>query len=343
MNGRGSYAGKRVKKRRGSVSAGKSYRSYPSGARNSSGRRRKNRRRVRLFKALALWAVCIFLIGAIAFGTFRAVSALTASKKGKLRAQGIEQIQAEDWQGAITTFDQALEASGKKDVDFQNDVLSYRAEAELHLQDYQAALHSYELIWQQDESQLSALYMQSVCQGKLGNKEQAVALFREALSREKEGKHSPGYEEALASAGASCIAGEDYITAMSLYEEALKGAKEGNGQERIYNQMGICQLAEEDYEGALDSFNKGYDALVTRYNAGSGAELSGAASAITQENTADWELLKELSYNQAVAMEYLQQYKEALSRFETYVEVFGQDEAVQHEIDFLKTRQGGEA
>ena len=42
---------------------------------------------------------------------------------------------------------------------------------------------------------------------------------------------------------------------MALYEDALKDGME-HGE--IYNQMGLCQMAAEDYQSAYDSFDKGY-------------------------------------------------------------------------------------
>ena len=50
------------------------------------------------------------------------------------------------------------------------------------------------------------------------------------------------------------------------------------------------------------------------------------------------ELLKELSYNRAVACEHLQQYDKALALFEDFVKEFGSNEDAEHEIAFLKTR-----
>ena len=124
------------------------------------------------------------------------------------------------------------------------------------------------------------------------------------------------------------------------YEEALNSGKTGEKLEsRIYNQLGLCQMAEEDYETAADTFDKGYNALITGYKAGTGAELDQAAAAIPKEDTQGLTLLKELAYNKAVCLEYRQQYRQAQAEFETYIKVFGDDEDARHEIDFLKTRQ----
>ena len=69
---------------------------------------------------------------------------------------------------------------------------------------------------------------------------------------EKEGVRSPGYEEALIAAGSACVKAQDSETAKSLYEEALNSGKTGEKLEsRIYNQLGLCQMAEEDYETCL--------------------------------------------------------------------------------------------
>ena len=48
---------------------------------------------------------------------------------------------------------------------------------------------------------------------------------------------------------------KEYDKAMALYEDALKDGME-HGE--IYNQMGLCQMAAEDYQSAYDSFDKGY-------------------------------------------------------------------------------------
>ena len=103
--------------------------------------------------------------------------------------------------------------------------------------------------------------------------------------------------------------------------------------------MGLYQMAEEDYNTAADSFDKGYNALITGYKAGTGTELDQAAAAVPQEDIQGMTLLKELAYNKAVCLEYSGQYRAAQAEFEHYISVFGADENAQHEIDFLKTRQ----
>ena len=292
-----------------------------------------------MIRFLTAWAVCILTVGLIAMGTVRTISAIAASGRNRLRTEGIEKLASGDFNGAVQSFEQALEKAGSREKAFNRDVLLYRAEAELKLQDYEAAAHSYELLAGLGDVSPSVLYMRSLCMAKLGNADQALALFQEAVKGEKDGQRSEGYEQALAAAGAAMLQNKDYQNAMAFYEkEIAEGEQSDETKSRIYNQMGMCRMAEEDWQGALDCFDRGYSYLTTHYQAGTGAGLVQTEQAVPKEDTAGRTLLKELVFNQGTAMEYLQKYKDALAQFETYIQVFGEEERVRHEIDFLNTR-----
>lgn len=304
---------------------------------NSAKRRR--RRRNRVIQAVIAWAVCVLLIGLIAVGTFQLVAYITTSKKRQYRAEGIGKLAAGDYAGAIGSFDTALEKSGKRSEEFNRDVLLYRADAEFLLKDYGAAIHSYDLLLEMEPDTPEYMYRQSSCYARLGDPENAVNRYQEAAALEKKDKPAPGKQEALLAAGSACADAEDYAGAMELYNSALKDGME-HGE--IYNQMGLCQMAEEDYQSAFDSFDKGIQVAsgpgaVTgdkEAQAQAETERESQAEAVKESN----ELLKELSYNRAAACEHLQQYDKALALFEDFVKTFGPNEDAEHEIAFLKTR-----
>lgn len=320
----GSYGGKRPQ------GSGNNRSARPSG-----GARRRKRRRMRVIKAVIAWAVCVLLIAAIAVGTVRVVSSIASSKKRQFRQDGIEKLENGDYAGAVGDFDTALEKSGRKSGAFNADVLSYRAEAEYKLNDYEASIHTYDLLLEMKPNTPSYFYAQSMCYARLGDTDNAISRYQAGAALEKEDKQGAGKLEALAAAGGACVDAKEYEKAMAFYQDALK---EGMKHGQIYNQMGLCQMAEEDYGGALDSFNQGYETLVTGYNLGSGADVAQAAAALPAEAVSDKALLKELVYNRASAYEYLNQYQKALEQFEAYVSAFGSDEDAEHEIAFLKTR-----
>lgn len=327
------------------------YTGYGSGSGSSgSGRpvsseKRRRRRRNRVIKAVIAWAVCVFLIGAIAVGTFQLVAYMTTSKKRQYRAEGMEKLAAGDYAGAIGSFDTALEKSGKRAEDFNRDVLLYRADAEFLLKDYNAALHTYDLLLETDPNRPEYMYRQSSCYAQMGDTEQAVKRYQEAWAADKKDKPAVGRQEALLAAGSACVDAKEYDRAMALYEDAIKDGME-HGE--IYNQMGLCQMAAEDYQSAFDLFDKGYQVTNAARNAGmSGDEARKTGDKDKEEKDekdekddkkADGELLKELAYNRAVACEHLQQYEKALGLFQDFVKEFGPNEDAEHEIAFLKTR-----
>lgn len=301
---------------------------------------RRARRRRRLIRCLTAWAVCIGLVIAVAVGTARLVTALTSSERRELRAQGMEALESGNYAEALTFFEQALDSANGKDRAFERDVLLYRAETEFKLKDYEAALHTCELLTERGEDSLTLSYWRAICYGRLGEADRAVSVYEETVAREKADDWSAGRLQALIAAGSACVRGGDYEKAMSLYQPALEKGIEGG---QIYNQVGLCQMAQESYQDALDSFNRGLAALGEKYGAGSGASPAQILTAMEADpeqraGEDDRAALRELAFNRAAASEYTQQYAQALTLYEEYVDTFGADDSAQHEIEFLKTR-----
>ena len=81
----------------------------------------------------------------------------------------------------------------------------------------------------------------------------------------------------------------------------------------IYNRMGLCKMAQKDWDGALESFQKGLSAP-------------------------DANQVPELLFNIAVVYERRGEFKKALDTMEQYVSTHGPDEEAQREITFLESR-----
>ena len=172
-------------------------------------------------------------------------------------------------QGPSAPLIRLLKSPGKGAEDFNRDVLLYRADAEFLLKDYNAAIHTYDLLLEMKPDTPEYMYRQSSCYARIGDTDNALKRYQEAKALEKKDKPVPGRQEALLAAGSACVDAKEYDKAMALYEDALKDGME-HGE--IYNQMGLCQMAAEDYQSAYDSFDKGYQVAAAAPGCGSPGE-----------------------------------------------------------------------
>ena len=98
------------------------------------------------------------------------------SKKRELAEQGVMAMNVGDYETAITVFDQALEGSGKRIGNFEEDVLFNRAEAEYKQGDFAAALTTYQIILNADSENEMARQGAALCLAEAGEWDQALAL-----------------------------------------------------------------------------------------------------------------------------------------------------------------------
>lgn len=223
------------------------------------------------------------------------------------RDTGIEQLKAEDYEGAIDSFGQALELSKGMVDDFELDVLKYRAEAEYKAGDYEAAAHSYEILVNVDGEKPEYLNFRCLSLALAGKTDEALEAFTKSYAMDKQ---APGSEEALLALGTALENQNRHDDAITLYNLA---AGDGIDNPEIYNRMGLCMIDDKDYDQAISYFEKGI-------RAGEGDALA------------------ELYFNQAVAYEYKGEFSKALELFERYNSTYGPNEQADREIAFLKTR-----
>lgn len=225
------------------------------------------------------------------------------------RDAGIEALNAGNYESAITSFDQAIEASNVFVGTFDIDVLKYRAEAEYRAADYQAAADTYGVLIQVDQELPEYLNMRCVAKAQAGDLTGALEDYKRSAQLDTE-KKALGRNQALLAAGAALEGQGASEEAMVLYEGALA---EGMDSAELYNRMGLCKFSEKDYETATNYYTKGLAAQ-------------------------DAAAVPELLFNQAVVYEYQGEFVKARELMEQYVTAAGSDEEAERELEFLKTR-----
>lgn len=136
----------------------------------------------------------------------------------------------------------------------------------------------------------------------LGEYQKAYLALEDA--KEKGGAESYLY------LGRSYEATGDYNYAANVYNSYLS-KYEGNAE--VYNQLGICEMARGEYQSALNAFQ-------------AGIQLGDSA------------MLQSLSFNEAVAYEYLGEYEQAYVLLTQYLANYPDDEQAKREYGFLATR-----
>ena len=133
--------------------------------------------------------------------------------------------------------------------------------------------------------------------------------YQKAYLALEEAKQKGG-AEAYLYLGKAYEATGDYNYASSVYHDFI--SKEG-ANAKIYNQLGLCELAKGNYDKALEAFQLGM-----------GVE--------------DNEIMQTLKFNEIVAYEYLGDYTNAKMLIEQYVSTYPDDETAKRESEFLMTR-----
>lgn len=230
-----------------------------------------------------------------ALETYQAITALRPEDAGAYMLKGAMELQKGLRDEAVKDFDQAVA------LDSQNHDLyikiyqvmadnGYAEDGKAYLNQ---AMESSEKI---NEYQKGRLYYY------LGNYEEA----RNALEQAREVETT----EAISMLGKTYEALNDINYAASLYSSFLE---KNPDNAFMYNQLGLCKLKMEDYQGALAAFQSG----------------------IALEDTT---LMQSLKYNEIVAYEYLADFNQALVLMESYLFTYPDDESARREYEFLKTR-----
>ena len=136
---------------------------------------------------------------------------------------------------------------------------------------------------------------------------QAVEKFTEAIDEKED------LAEAYKGKGIAQWELKDYKNAKDSMEKALKNGVEETAV--LYQIMGDCDMALEDYESALSNYLKGMSC-----------------------EDVDEKQIQEMSRNEITAYEYLGDWGTAKAKMKAYIEKYPDDENVKKEAEFLETR-----
>ncbi len=229
-------------------------------------------------------------------------------ERQELRLQGIGQLDAGDYEGAVASFEEALSKTTSGIVgEFELDILKYRAEAEYGAGDFQAAAYTYEILMQVDEERQEYRNRACFLWTMAGEADKARELYEKMYQAEPDSQETA---ETLLILGQLLTDLDRFDEAMKLYEQAVNGGIK-NGE--IYNRLGLCQLEQDDYDMALHYFELGVQ-------------------------TGDMSAMENLLRNQAAVYEKKLDFAKALSVLEQYTAAYGATPEIQKEIEFLRSR-----
>ncbi|MCM1569983.1 MAG: tetratricopeptide repeat protein [Roseburia sp.] len=286
------------------------------------------------------------------------------------RGEGIAYMGLAEYEQAITCFMQALADSDGVPESMDYDLNYYLAAAYAKAGDYAAAEKTYNAILALRPKEKNACFLRGSVRLGLGNYTEAKEDFDKVISMEPNnydrlisiyevlnhygyqevgqaylqtaletgekqmntydrgrfyyymGDYQKAYialEEAKTKGGAESYlylgkayeATGDYNYAASVYNNYL-GKEGGNAQ--VFNQLGLCEMKRRDYRKALEAFQAG----------------------LNQEGENDRK--QALSFNEAIAYEYLGEYKEANAKLKAYLKNYPDDAEAIREQQFLSTR-----
>lgn len=224
------------------------------------------------------------------------------------RESAIVMMENGDYEGAVATFNNLVEHA-KKVTEFELDILKYRAEAEFMLEDYPAAVHTYQTLMNVDKERPEYCYFSAMALAGNAQLDEAEAMLAQGKELDKK-QEAVGYYEAMIALADGYETDGNVDEASRIYQELI-GL--GCGNTSIYNRLMLITMNKGDYEGALTWAAKGM---------------------ILEDDLA----MQELKFNEAVCYEYLSEYAKALELFRAYVAEYGSDARAEHEIAFLETR-----
>lgn len=240
----------------------------------------------------------------------------TVSKQKSLSKSGLSLLDKGEFEKASIKFDEAL-TLGENNKKLYSHILAHKALADFGMGDYSKTIEDLGKINDLEDKYKSLLVIALSRQGtdlksaydkllELTNKKSQNEVYNKAVDE---------FLRAVMSAKSLNNEFEDIdMTSIKILNEKeyLKKKTANNT-----NNMGIFEYVEGNYDKALEYFNEAMDITKTKD---------------------DIELKKSILFNKAACYEYKLEPNEAIKLFEEYIDTYGEDEKVKHELIFLKSR-----
>lgn len=286
-----------------------------------------------------------------------------SEKAREARMAGIEQMNQENYEDAIASFDKALDEADGIVGPFELDVLKYRAEAEYLTEDYRAAAHTYDILADVDGEKREYLYYGAASHALAGELDKAVEAYEKAQKgasgekkqdqkaqkpadgkkenqKQEDEKDADGTQQETASGQAALDPDQKSIheAALSPEEEAGRSlALSAIG--KAYEDQGQYEEAMSFYEGAA-GFGLTADLCNRMGLCMMAAEQYDEALSYFEKGMTlqDEVKMPDLKYNEAAAYEYKGNFEKALELLNAYVSAYGSTPEIEREILFLESR-----
>jgi len=287
------------------------------------------------------------------------------------RGAGIAALHTGDWQGAIDSFTSALD-SGEAGKSLEQDILSYRATAELKGGILDSAMADCQTLAEDYSMTADGYYLTGCVALAMDSYDEAASNFEKAYAEDSgyemairiyeaylnRGMEADGtrYLEAVLSSSPTdaedrCSRGQIYYYMQdydSAREELSAAVDQGSTEAKLF--LGMVSLAQGDTAGARSMYQdymnsedcvpaKGYNGLVL-CDLADGAYDSALGNISAGLENAAGEDKQNLLYNEIAGYEQQLDFATALTKAQAYTEMYPDDEAAAKELIFLQSRTG---
>ena len=307
--------------------------------------------------------VTVFLTGLLAASMLLGGCTSKSEKKAlEYKELGIKQLQQEDYDGAVDSFQKALDQSLGRITANELDVCYYKALAQYKSGDAKAALESYSALIDYDEKNWEVYYLRGSVYLSEGDKDKCLKDYEKAVELNAsdlglyghicENLKNAGEEQGLALQPSS---GTDYENVGYLYtikgdtENAVKAYQQAveKGTDsaslklgELYFEEGNTDEAKKAFEAYMEKHPDDADALthLADIAAESGDTEDAAAYYEKAIDVADKSDQQGLRKNLVAFYENAGDFASALKETKSYVADYPKDTAMQKEYEFLQTR-----